>query len=140
MDNEIKRYYHTNERAKEDKKLLDKLKSTLKKKFKIGDSYSTEEGYSLEINKQTRTSMNNEMLLDILKENGFTEAVKTIEVPDDQVVEELLFSGKLTTEMISPAVNEKEIAVLKVTYNEKSSDAPTPKPRKTSTGASKDTF
>lgn len=119
IDETIAKYFAYNTRVNQDKKEVKSLGEKLKSFFKIGDQHTTKDGYELSITKQEKTNMNNEKLIEILKATGHSNAVKTIEVPDDKMVEELLYSGQLTAVDIAPAVSINIVAVLKVKFGGK---------------------
>jgi len=64
---------------------------------------------------QERNSMNTEKLLQRLKDLELTSAIKTIEVPDEKVLEDLIYRGELDAGKISDCSEQTTVAVLKVT-------------------------
>lgn len=74
----------------------------------------TENGYRIEIGSQNRSTVDEEKLVALLKLKGFNEAIKTIEVPDEALVERLVFSGELSPEEYSACINQKIISTLKI--------------------------
>lgn len=115
FDETIERYYYSNEAQKESKKQADKLKKDLKKTFKIGDKYQTRDGkFELSISEQNRNSTDKKVLMEILKERGFDDAIIHTPTVDEGRVEELLHSGELTAGDLKPAITTKTASVLKV--------------------------
>lgn len=122
-------YWNADQSQKDFKKQRDKLNNQIKEGM---ESEELEEmsagGYTATRNVQERTSMDSDTLLKILKDRKLTKAIKVVEMPDEQVVEDLMASGELTTEDISPAVRVKEVVVLKIKKD---------KPKKKTTKAKK---
>lgn len=109
-------YYELNETknrvTKELKPINEEIKSSL---AEIGlNKLDTDNGYRIEIGTQNRSTVDEEKLVALLKLKGFNEAVKTIEVPDEALVERLVFSGELSSEEYSACINQKIISALKI--------------------------
>lgn len=109
-------YYELNETknrvTKELKPINEEIKSSL---AEVGlNKLDTDNGYRIEIGTQNRSTVDEEKLVALLKLRGFNEAVKTIEVPDEALVERLVFSGELSPEEYSTCINQKIINTLKI--------------------------
>ena len=109
-------YYELNETknrvTKELKPINEEIKSSL---AEVGLSkLDTENGYRIEIGTQNRSTVDEEKLVALLKLKGFNEAIKTIEVPDEALVERLVFSGELSPEEYSACINQKIINTLTI--------------------------
>lgn len=119
MNTEIKNkilLYHEKDKIKKE---ADKVLKPLNLEIK---SYMVENGLEKEIvdnvvvtlSIQERASTNDAKLLIKLKELGFIDAIKTIEIPDEQAVEQLLYEGKLTPIEVEDCIEVKKIEVLKI--------------------------
>lgn len=66
---------------------------------------------------QDRSSMNEDMLLEKMKMLGMSEAVKLKEVVDVEVVNNLIYNGKLTPNDIADCVVNKEVVTIRISNN-----------------------
>lgn len=116
MNELASKYYELNETknrvTKELKPLNEEIKSSLKE---IGlTKMDTENGYRVEIGTQNRSTVDSEKLVALLKLKGFDHAIQTIEIPDESIVERLVFSGELSAEEYSACINQKIVSTLKI--------------------------
>lgn len=72
---------------------------------------------------QERRTMNEERLLQKLKSLGLTEAIKTVEKPDQQVIEDLIYEGALDPSDLDECIERKQVEVLRVKGGEKLIDS-----------------
>lgn len=101
--------------AKEMKSKMDPLNKKIKKymsenKMKNFEAGDVKVSYQL----QTRSTMNEDALIGRLKKLGLHEAIKTVEKPDEQVIEQLIFEGKLPASELQSCITTKYVEVLKV--------------------------
>lgn len=68
---------------------------------------------------QQRTSMNEQRLLDKLKELGLTQAIQTVERPDPGMLEKLIYDGELDASDLASCSDTTEVAVLSVKQKKK---------------------
>lgn len=64
--------------------------------------------------KQERVSMNQDKLLDKVKQLGLNHAIKTVEVVDEQVLESMIFNGELNASQIEGCVERKIVETLSI--------------------------
>lgn len=113
----VEDYYHADTRHKRYGKERNKLNLEIKEKFKEGTTeVMTREFGMIEVVKsvQHRTNMDDEVLLDILTEKGFTGAIDYVPKPNKEKLEQLIFQGDISTEDLQSALTVKEVEVLKL--------------------------
>ena len=117
LENLIEQYYDFKNRADDLKKAADNYNKDIKDNFAaLGISeYSTKSGFVAKITIQNRESFKEDMLVQKLKELGATTAVKTIEVPDMEEIENLIYNGKLDASKLADCKETKQVTTLKVT-------------------------
>lgn len=99
--------------AKEEEKYKKLLKDAM---LKAGEKdHTDDEGYRFERIVQTRKSMNEEMVLESLKEKGLTGCIKTVEAVDEEAVLAAVEAGEYPVEELQKAYTEKEVVMLKMT-------------------------
>jgi hypothetical protein len=64
--------------------------------------------------KQERVSMNQEKLLDKVKQLGLNQAIKTVEVVDEQILESMIFNGELNASEIEECMEKKIVETLSI--------------------------
>lgn len=102
------------------KKLGDPLKNKIKKYMLQNGLDTFKEGpVTASFKIQERTSMNEDKLVSKLKSLGLFEAIKTVEVPDQAVIEELIYEGKLDPIELDDCIIRKNVEVLRVTGGDK---------------------
>lgn len=112
----VPEYFEVDEMQKSYKKKRDKLNSKIKSTVTEGISYIETEKGNFELNKsiQERTKLDEEQAVKILKELGHEGAVKTVEVPDQEALEDLIFQGLISPEQLASAVQVNKVEVLKI--------------------------
>lgn len=83
------------------------------------DSFTGKYGYVAKISKSTRTSIDEDMLLTLLKQSDIVPEglIKTKEYVDTDMLENLIYKGDIdpeTLKLISSCVTEKEVVQLRV--------------------------
>lgn len=102
------------------KKLGDPLKDKIKKYMNQNGLDTFKEGpVTASFKIHERTSMNEDKLLSKLKSLGLSEAIKTVEVPDQAVIEELIYEGRLDPIELDDCIIRKNVEVLRVTGGDK---------------------
>lgn len=96
---------------KEAKPLKESIKTQLKSenlnKFEV-------DGVTVTLSTQERTSMNEDLLVKKLQDLGLTQALSTKIVPNEAVIQQLIFDGILPAEELQKCVTVKFVDVLKV--------------------------
>ena len=117
LDELIPEYFSVKEEMDSCKKLCDEMNADIKAKMTDVSSYTTN-GYTAKITIQKRESFNEGKLLETLKNIGATDAIKTKEYVDMDVLESLIFNNVIPAENL-PKIGDckevKEVTVLKVT-------------------------
>lgn len=97
------------------KKLCDTENSKIKEIMLDNDLKSHEaDEYSAVITTRKKTEINEDKLIDELKQLGITHLIKTKEVVDMDELEKSLYSGEVSAEQLSNCIKEKEIFALSV--------------------------
>lgn len=105
------------------KKLVDRenkdIKTIIKQRIENGDGSDVEvDGWVAKYIITTRESMDEERVLQILKNAGYTDAIKTREYVDFDVLESAIYKGDVPKEVLlemDKAKTVKEIETLRVT-------------------------
>lgn len=119
LDRLIPQYALNKQEADSYKKLCDKENALIKeimKKFVVAD-YTTAD-YKASYNVSERTSMNEEMLLEIAHNYGLSDIIKTKEYIDFDALEKAIYDGKISNEILlemDKAKEVKEVVTLRVT-------------------------
>ena len=95
------------------KKLCDRDNTIIKALMK-------EEGlndYTAKISIQQRQTLNEDKLLDVIKDMDRPDLIKTKEYVDMDLLEKALYNGEIDANDIDICMNTKEIVTLKVTHN-----------------------
>lgn len=71
-------------------------------------------GLKVIIGTQNRSQVDKDKLVALLKAQGLTQAIKTVEIPDELEVERMVYSGILPQELYMQAIKENYIKTLKV--------------------------
>lgn len=103
---------------------LDQQEKTAKKaKTPIGDEFKTifpgkgtfEAGaFNIVRGTQERTSMNEEKLIQKLKDLGLEQAITTKEIPNQEVIESLLYDGTITADLLQSCVDVNFVQTVSV--------------------------
>ena len=119
IKDKIARYFNIVENIKNDTKEKDQLNKEIKE-FITNSSEKTLEygGYKAILGQQTRTSLNEDGLIEYIKEHKpvsiYDRAVKTKEYIDSTAVEDLIYEGALSAIELEPFVATKIIPTLTV--------------------------
>jgi len=114
---DIQEFYALNTESNRLKKLKDPINDSIKTQIK--EVYAVADGDSITVNAGDvqaiyqsieGVSINQTMLMEILKKNNLSQAIKTIEVVDSDVVEQLIYDGVLNPFDIEPC-NEKKYTI-----------------------------
>jgi hypothetical protein len=120
LDSAVVKYHELNEQSKGLKKQLDPINKDIKAYMKEERLSKYEAGdIKVAFSVQERTTMNEDALVEKLKALGLTEAIKTVEKPNEEVIEHLLYEGKLAASELESCVEKKFIEVLKVSGGKK---------------------
>ena len=100
------------------KKICDKENAEIKEIMLAEDlSEETVDGYVAKITKSNRESFNEEKLLEIAHNEGISEIIKTKEYIDYDILEDAIYNGKISEDIllkIATAKEVKEVVTLKV--------------------------
>ena len=105
----IESYAENKSLADDYKKLCDeenKRIKTLMQEQNMTDCNST--NYTVKYYVQTRESMNEVKLLNMLKRENITKAIKTVEVVDMDMLESMLYNGEIASPLIAEMATFKE--------------------------------
>lgn len=114
---DIQEFFKLNTESNRLKKLKDPLNDSIKDQIKV--SYAVPDGESVTVisgdvqaiyQSIEKVDVNQAMLMEILREKGFTQAIKTIEVVDPLIVEQLVYNGELNPVELEPC-NQKGYTV-----------------------------
>lgn len=115
LTEKVKKYYELDAQIKKldaEKKLLNaELKDYMRS---IGEKSTEIGGYKVVFSIQERVSMNEPKLVQRLKTLGKPEAIKLVEVPDQAVLEEMIYTGNLAASEIADCMDKKEVETLTV--------------------------
>lgn len=116
IDELIEKYYQVKEDEKEVKQVVDELNEKIKTYFKENnlDKYEAN-GYKASVTKAVKKKYIDKLLIPRLKSLGFSEAIDTVEVINNDVLESLLYNNKLKIEDIEDCQNIQETISLRVT-------------------------
>lgn len=115
----IPAYYQNKERLDNYKKLVDRQNREIKRIME-DDKVVEIEGYKATLSISKRVDVNEEKLIDVLKNNGITDAIKTKEYVDMDTLESLIYNNKINLDvlnLIGDCKSEKEVRTLRVTKN-----------------------
>jgi hypothetical protein len=112
----VSEYHSLNSEKKALEKDLEPLNARIKEHLgeEAGEeTFETEQGkIQVKLAIQDRSTMNPEKLVLKLKELGFHQAIKTVEVPDAQAVEMLMFEGRIPAAELDSCREPKFVRVL----------------------------
>lgn len=115
LDQRVELFYNLDQQIKSLGKEADPIKQEIKDEMKAGGMKSVETPTAIaELSTQERTKMNEDKLVLKLKALGLTEAIAIKEVPNSEVIEQLVFEGKLAAEELASCVEVTYVDVLKV--------------------------
>lgn len=116
IDELIEDYYQLKESQKDLNRVVDDFNERIKVYFKENnlDKYEVN-GYKATVTKAIKKNYIDKLLIPRLKSLGFSEAVDTIEVINNDVLESLLYNNKLKIEDIEDCQNIQETISLRVT-------------------------
>ena len=98
---------------KQTKTLNTSIKAEMKEK---GLEEFKEDGYTASYKIQTRESINNEKLILKLHSLGLDTAIKTIEVPDEEMIADMIYNGVIDPVILQDCTETKPVEVLKITF------------------------
>lgn len=87
------------------KKLMNELNIT---------EFTTTDGLTAKITNKIKDSFNEDLLVTKLKELNLQEAIDTVEVPNMDKIEDLIYNGKLNASAIAECKTSKQIPTLTV--------------------------
>lgn len=120
LESMVTKYADLDSQIKTLKKESDPLNKAIKGVMsEQGLSKFEAEGVKVTFQVQERNTTNEDKLLLKLKALGLTEAIKVVEKPDEAVIEQLIYEGKLPAAELASCVETKYIEVLKVTGGKK---------------------
>lgn len=97
------------------KKKIDPMNTDIKLQMKaLGKNLIETERYTAAYSTQDRTSMDSKMLMDKLKALNLTQAIDTIEVVNEEKVQDLIYKGLLHESQLADCVKVNVVEVLKV--------------------------
>lgn len=102
------------------KKQADPLKDRIKKHMSENDMDTFKDGpVTASFKIQERKTMSEARLLSKLKSLGLESAIKTVEVPDQQAIEDLIYEGALDPSELDDCIDRKYVEVLRVSGGDK---------------------
>jgi hypothetical protein len=111
----VTNYAELDAKAKQLEELKKPLNSEIKAYMKHNDLKEVSAaGIKAVYGKQERVSMNQDKLLDKVKQLGLNHAIKTVEVVDEQVIESMIFNGELNASQIEDCIERKIIETLTI--------------------------
>ena len=100
------------------KKLCDRDNTIIKALMKEEGLYNYNQGdYTAKISIQQRQTLNEDKLLDVIKDMDRLDLIKTKEYVDMDLLEKALYNGEIYASDIDSCMNTKEVVTLKVTHN-----------------------
>ena len=114
------KYALLDQQEKNAKKLKTPLNKEIKELMVKGDLSTFEHGgVTLSYSTQNRNDMNEDALVEKLKSLGLTEAIQIVEKPNEEMITQLIYEGKLSASDLESCVTTKVIEVLKVSVKKK---------------------
>lgn len=115
MEEIVKDFHKYDSDAKAATKLKDPLNKEIKTLMSEHGLNSFEvDGIEASYAKQERVSMNEAKLIEVLKTNGYADAIIQVEKPDTGKIEELIYEGKLKPALLEQCNETKIVEVLSV--------------------------
>lgn len=116
LENEINKFYQSKIELDNYKAITDQSNKLIKDLMAELDikEYSTDEGNIAKLIIQNRESFNEIALIDRLKELGITKPIKTVEVIDYEVLEDVIYNNELDATKLTDCKQSKEVITLKV--------------------------
>lgn len=115
LNETIKDYFKLDQQEKQAKAKKEPLNKMIKAEFKAqGINYIIHEGIKADVKQQTKSTVNEDKLLQKLKDLGLTECIKVVEVPDLDKIEEMLYHEQLDPQIIADCTTTQIIDVLTV--------------------------
>ena len=98
------------------KKVVDETNKKIKETMTLMklNNVSTPTGITAKLSEQDRASINSDGLVAKLKQLGISTAIKVIEVPDDAMIERMIYDKELDPQIVADCTVHKIIHVLKV--------------------------
>ena len=111
----VKQYFELIKQKSEIEKQIKPLNESYKRSMSADNQTEfIEDGYKLELKEQDRSKMNNERLVALLKKKGYPTAIEIKLVAKEDVVETLVFEGKITPAELDSCIDKNIIKVLTV--------------------------
>ena len=116
LPNIIKNFFTAKKQADIYKKDAEELNTTIKdlmKNLEL-DEFETPDGLVAKVSVQNRDTFNEDKLIEKLKSLNAEAAIKTKEYVDMDVLEDLIYNGKLDASELTPCKITKQVVTLKV--------------------------
>lgn len=115
IEEQVKQYADLDAKAKQ----IDDMKKPLNVAIKAymrdnGIHEVAVDGIKAVFGKQERVSMNEAKLLEKVKGLGLTQAIKTIEVVDEDIINQMVYEGTLEPSLIEDCVETKVVETLTI--------------------------
>lgn len=112
----VEKFYDIHSRLNALKKVDDPLNKEIKQHLLDNKlpTFISDGGYTATVRKQEKPSASPEKMVRKLRALGFEEAIETVEVPNQKVIEELIYAGRLSAAELADCVDVKEVFVLTV--------------------------
>lgn len=112
----VKQYHEHKAEVDKHNKIVDKYKVEIKKLLKEMNMLEYEfDDYKVKLTESTTSSFDNEKLVQKLKDLGADDVLKTIEVPNEQELEDALYNGRILPTQLADCQINKVVEMLKVT-------------------------
>lgn len=113
LEQKAAKYYELDKQEKDAKKAKTPIGDEFKSLYPTKGQYEAGE-FMIVRGTQERTNMNEERLIQKLKDLGFNEAIATKEVPNQEVIESLIYEGKLPAEVLQSCVDVQYVQTVQV--------------------------
>lgn len=111
----VTRYLENKTELDRIKKITDSLNANIKSEMLENNIDKFEEDNVIaNLNKQERVTVNQDKLLQKLKDLGITKPVKLVETLDEGVLQDMIYNGELDANIVAECTDTKEVYVLKV--------------------------
>jgi len=116
LENLVASYYVLDTEIKGLTKEKNPLNARIKKEMWESnmETVITDTGVTAKLRTQEQVSLNSEKLLSTLQQMELTQAIKTIQTPDQKVVEDMIYNGELDPNVLESCLEKKYIKVLTI--------------------------
>ena len=122
LGEKITRYFEVNSEVKTLTTEKDTLNAGIKKEMKAGNLKDFEVGdLKATLSSYDKAVMNQDKLLQKLKDLGLTQCIKTVEAVDETVLEDMIYKGEVSASKFEDCNNVTQVETLKVKKVKKSS-------------------